>query len=82
MKYHDYLTACAIMHKVDLIEKAMEYMETVPMSTDCYNAIIDMLKYEKEGLIDNFKKIECVCDYDDDTRISKPVTRDDLEFNC
>lgn len=82
MKYHDYLTACAIMHKVDLIEKAMEYMETVPMSTDCYNAIIDMLKYEKEGLIDNFRKIECVCDYDDDTRTAKPVTRDDLEFNC
>lgn len=54
MKYRDYLTACGLMHKVDLIEKAMEYMETVPVSTEAYEAIVDMLKYEKEGLIENF----------------------------
>lgn len=57
MKYHDYLTACAIMHKVDLIEKAVEYMETVPVSTEAYEAIKDMLNYEKEGLIDNFRTL-------------------------
>lgn len=57
MKYHDYLTACAIMHKVDLIDKAMEYMETVPVSTEAYEAIVDMLKYEKEGLIENFRTL-------------------------
>lgn len=57
MKYHDYLTACAIMHKVDLIEKAVEYMETVPVSTEAYEAIKDMLNYEKEGLIENFRTL-------------------------
>ena len=57
MNYKTYLTACAIMHKVELIEKAIEYMETIPVSTECYNAIIDMLKYEKEGLIDDFIKL-------------------------
>lgn len=57
MKYHDYLTACGLMHKVDLIEKAIEYMETVPVSTEAYEAIKDMLNYEKEGLIENFRTL-------------------------
>lgn len=82
MKYKDYLVACMIMEKVNKIEKAMEYMETVPMSTDCYNAIIDMLKYEKEGLIDNFRKIECVCDYDEVTRMAKLDNRDTFAVHC
>ena len=59
MDYKTYLTACAIEHKIDLVEKAIEYMETVPLSTECYNAIVDMLKYEKHGLIENFKHLEC-----------------------
>ena len=57
MKYRDYLTACTIMHKTDLIEKAIEYMETVPVSTEAYEAIKDMLNYEKEGLIENFRTL-------------------------
>ena len=59
MDYKTYLTACAIEHKIDLVEKAIEYMETVPLSTECYNAIVDMLKYEKHGLIEDFKHLEC-----------------------
>ena len=59
MDYKTYLTACAIEHKIDLVEKAIEYMETVPLSTECYNAIVDMLKYEKHGLIENFKHLKC-----------------------
>ena len=107
MKYRDYLTACGLMHKVDLIEKAIEYMETVPVSTEAYEAIVDMLKYEKEGLIENFRTLAekssneqinieeereemkkdnvadwCCPNEKEVTRMAKPVTRDDLEFNC
>ena len=59
MDYRTFLTACAIDHKMELIDKAIEYMETVPMSTECYNAIVDMLKYEKEGLAEDFRKLTC-----------------------
>lgn len=59
MDYKTFLTACALDHKMDLIDKAIEYMETVPMSTECHDAIVDMLKYEKEGLAENFRKLTC-----------------------
>lgn len=59
MDYRTFLTACAIDHKMELIDKAIEYMETVPMSAECYNAIVDMLKYEKEGLAEDFRKLTC-----------------------
>lgn len=59
MEYKTYLVACSIEHKIDLIEKAIEYMETVPLSAEAYEAIVDMLKYEKHGLIEDFKHLEC-----------------------
>lgn len=39
------------LHVIDEIEKAIVYMETVPVSTECYNAIVDMLDYEKQCII-------------------------------
>lgn len=62
MEYRTYLTACTIQHKIDNIEKAIEYMDTVMCSTECHDAIVDMLKYDKEGLIEDFKKL---CDKED-----------------
>lgn len=91
MKYKTYLTACAVMDKVNEIDKAIEYMETVPVSTECHDAIIDMLKYDKEGLIEDFKKL---CDIEDpsynteedynDTKVlpKKYDDRDDLTVHC
>lgn len=57
MRYHEYLTACGIMQKVDNIDKAIEYMETVMISEEAYKAIVDMLKYEREGLIEEFRQL-------------------------
>lgn len=59
MDYKTFLTACALDHKMELIDKAIEYMETVPVSTECYSAIVDMLKYDKEGLVEDFRKLTC-----------------------
>ena len=59
MDYKTFLTACTLDHKMDLIDKAIEYMETVPVSTECYNAIVDMLKYDKEGIAEDFRKLTC-----------------------
>ena len=59
MDYKTFLTACTLDHKMDLIDKAIEYMETVPVSTECYNAIVDMLKYDKEGITEDFRKLTC-----------------------
>lgn len=52
-----YLEAQCVMEKIDSVEKAMEYMETVHCSTECYNAIKDMLSYERQSLIQDFQKI-------------------------
>lgn len=82
MEFRTYLTACAIEHKIDLVEKAIEYMETVPLSTECYNAIVDMLKYEKHGLIEDFKHLECCPNEEEIVEMTKNCHRDDLEFNC
>lgn len=59
MDYKTFLTASALDHKMELIDKAIEYMETVPMSTDCHDAVVDMLKYEKEGIAEDFRKLTC-----------------------
>lgn len=59
MTFPEYLTACSVMDKVNEIDKAIEYMETVPVSTECYEAVKDMLKYDKQKLIDEFHDIRC-----------------------
>lgn len=59
MDYKTFLTAAALDHKMELIDKAIEYMETVPTSTECHDAIVDMLKYEKEGIAENFRQLTC-----------------------
>lgn len=82
MNYKTFLIACAIEHKIDLVEKAIEYMETVPLSTECYNAIVDMLKYEKSGLIEDFKHLECCPSEEEIKEFSKFNEIDDLEFHC
>lgn len=78
MDYKTYLTACALDHKMDLIDKAIEYMETVPVSTEAYEAIVDMLKYEKSGLIEDFKHLECCHSEEEMVEFSKFDNRDDL----
>lgn len=59
MDYKTFLTASALDHKMELIDKAIEYMETVPLSTERYTAIIDMLKYEKECIAEDFRQLTC-----------------------
>lgn len=59
MDYKTFLTACALDHKMELIDKAIEYMETVPVSTECHDAVVDMLKYEKEGIAEDFRQLTC-----------------------
>ena len=59
MDYKTFLTASALDHKMELIDKAIEYMETVPVSTECHDAIVDMLKYEKEGIAEDFRQLTC-----------------------
>lgn len=84
MNYKTFLTACALDHKMELIDKAIEYMETVPMSTECYNAIVDMLKYDKEKIAEDFRQLTCEncvrsCK---ESQCRIQITRDDLDFNC
>lgn len=67
MTQYEFLSACEISNKIDSIENAINYMETVHCSTECYNAIVDMLKYEKEGLINDFKKLSCTSTDEDIT---------------
>ena len=78
MEYKTYLMAATIEHKIDLIDKAIEYMETVPVSTEAYEAIVDMLKYEKHGLIEDFKHLECCPSEEEMVEFSKFDDRDDL----
>ena len=78
MEYKTYLMAATIEHKIDLIDKAIEYMETVPVSTEAYEAIVDMLKYEKHGLIEDFKHLECCPSEEEMSEFSKLNDRDDL----
>ena len=52
-----YLEAQSIMDRIDSIDQAIEYMETVKCSTECYNAIIDMLKYDRESFVEQFRKL-------------------------
>ena len=78
MEYKTYLIAATIEHKIDLIDKAIEYMETVPVSTEAYEAIVDMLKYEKHGLIEDFKHLECCPSEEEMVEFSKFDNRDDL----
>lgn len=59
MDYKTFLTASTLDHKMDLIDKAIEYMETVPVSSECYDAIVDMLKYDKEKIAEDFRKLTC-----------------------
>lgn len=82
MEYKTYLVACSIEHKMDLIDKAIEYMETVPVSTEAYEAIVDMLKYEKHGLIEDFKHLECCPSEEEMVEFSKFNDRDELEVHC
>lgn len=57
MEYNNYLTACAIMDKVDKCEKLIEYVQSLNLSVECTTAIIDMAKYEKDSLLNNFKEV-------------------------
>lgn len=82
MDYKTFLTACALDHKMDLIDKAIEYTETVPVSTEAHDAIVDMLKYEKHGLIEDFKHLECCPSEEEMEEFSKFNDRDDLEVHC
>ena len=82
MEYKTYLMAATIEHKIDLIDKAIEYMETVPVSTEAYEAIVDMLKYEKHGLIEDFKHLECCPSEEEMSEFSKLNDRDELEVHC
>ena len=82
MDYKTFLTACTLDHKMDLIDKAIEYMETVPVSTEAYEAIVDMLKYEKHGLIEDFKHLECCPSEEEMSEFSKLNDRDELEVHC
>lgn len=95
MEYKTYLTAEALMHKIDSIEKAIEYMETVLCSTECHDAVVDMLKYDKDKILDEFRQLgdepckpqahNFVWGRDASTHAPegiRPVTRDDLEFSC
>lgn len=86
MTYPEYLTACAVMDKVNEIDKAIEYMETVPVSTECYEAVKDMLEYDKKGLIDEFHNICCskagnTIETIENDKASKSKI-DDLEIHC
>lgn len=78
MTQADYLHACSIMNNIDEVEKLMDYLETVPLSPECYNAIKDMLEYEKKDMIERFKMIgEPITKY-----YGENDDRDDLEVHC
>lgn len=83
MTYPEYLAACAVMDKVNEIDKAIEYMETVPVSTECYEAVKDMLEYDRQSLIDEFHNI---CSSKAGNTIKNDKTSkskiDDLEVHC
>ena len=45
------------MNRIESIETAIEYMETVQCSKECMEAVVDMLKYDQHSLYDEFAKI-------------------------
>ena len=59
MTQYEFLSACEISNKIDSIENAIEYFDTVICSTYCHDKIVEILKHEKEGLINDFKKLSC-----------------------
>lgn len=60
------MTQYDFLNEIDSIEKAIKYMKTVQCSTECYNAIVNILNNEKETLINDsvceisFKKLSCM----------------------
>ena len=52
-----YIQAQQLMNRIESIETAIEYMETVQCSKECYEAVVDMLKYDQRSLYDEFAKI-------------------------
>ena len=54
MEDKKYLKAKQIMDKIDDIEQAIEYMETVHCSKECYEAIVQLLIYEQTCLYNQF----------------------------
>jgi division protein CdvB (Snf7/Vps24/ESCRT-III family) len=52
-----YIQAQGLMNRIESIETAIEYMETVQCSKECMEAVVDMLKYDQRSLYDEFAKI-------------------------
>lgn len=54
MEDKKYIKAKQIMDKIDDIEQAIEYMETVHCSKECYEAIVQLLIHEQTCLYNQF----------------------------
>ena len=54
MEDKKYLQAKQIMDKIDYIEQAIEYMETVHCSKECHEAIVQLLLQEQTSLYNQF----------------------------
>ena len=57
MEYTSISKSRVITDKMNKCDKLIEYVQTLNLSDECTNAIIDMANYEKETLLNELKEV-------------------------